>query len=476
MSVLPTAISLVAICAFLLVGSFNRNPQYPLPPGPPRRLLVGNLLDIPRFRAWHKFLQWKDQYGDVVYAEALGNSILILNTIESVTDLLVKKPSIYSDRPIFTMAGELMTLDNVSLRQSMPMLQYGTTWREHRKLSRMALSPDAVKRYHRVQEDIIAMYMPSKTAGRIIMSVSYGLPVQTPDDLYITDAEETMDMVGKVTVPGAFWVDLIPCLKYLPSWIPFNKIHQVGSFGRQRVERMIARPFEHVLEEMAKGVARPSFVYDCLKKLQSNGDASSKVSLDLIRWAAGTLYGAGGESTYATILIFILAMALYPEVQIEIRRELSKVVGLHRLPSIEDRDRLPYVSATVKEAMRWSPALPLGIARRVTRDDHYRDDKSGIPSERFAPERFLQNCVKETAIDPYLYAFGFGRRECPGKYLGENNLFLLISYISATVEISSSQDTFPEPFSVEFTPVSHQAVMLIKEKVVQVRSADQISQ
>ncbi|KAG1780854.1 cytochrome P450 [Suillus placidus] len=529
MSVLPTAISLVAICAFLLVvwpfrarlkGSFNRNPQYPLPPGPPRSLLVGNLLDIPRFRAWHKFLQWKDQYGDVVYAEALGNSILILNTIESVTDLLVKKPSIYSDRPIFTMAGELMTLDN-----SMPMLQYGATWREHRKLSRMALSPDAVKRYHRVQEDIIAMYVDSLlehpaefasqlrlTAGRIIMSVSYGLPVQTPDDLYITDAEETMDMVGKVTVPGAFWVDLIPCLKYLPSWIPFNKIHQVGSFGRQRVERMIARPFEHVLEEMAKGVARPSFVYDCLKKLQSNGDASSKVSLDLIRWAAGTLYGAGGESTYATILTFILAMALYPEVQIEIRRELSKVVGLHRLPSIEDRDRLPYVSATVKEAMRWSPALPLGIARRVTRDDHYRgyhiprgtivlpnvwaiskDDKSGIPSERFAPERFLQNCVKETAIDPYLYAFGFGRRECPGKYLGENNLFLLISYISATVEISSPQDTsgngiapnpnftaglisFPEPFSVEFTPVSHQAVMLIKEKVVHVRSADQISQ
>jgi hypothetical protein len=49
----------------------------------------------------------------VVYAEALGNSMVILNTMESVTDLLVKKPAIYSDRPTFTMVGELMHLDKV---------------------------------------------------------------------------------------------------------------------------------------------------------------------------------------------------------------------------------------------------------------------------------------------------------------------------------------------------------------------------
>ncbi|KAG1735532.1 cytochrome P450, partial [Suillus lakei] len=340
-----------------------------LPPGPPCRLLFGNLLDIPCICAWHQFLQWKDQYGDVVYAEVLGNSILILNTIESVMDLLVKKPSIYSDHPIFTMVGKLMSLD-----KSMPMMQYRMTWREHRTLSRRALSPDAVKKYHRIQEDIVATYVdsllehPAETAGRIIMSVSYGLPVQTPDDLYITDAEETMDMIGKVTVPGAFWVDLIPCLKYLPSWIPFNRIHYIGSFGCQRIERMISWPFEHVLEDMAKGPTRPSFVYDCLEKLQSNGGAESKVSLDLIRWAAGTLYGG----TYATILTFILAMVLYPEVQIKIRRELSEVVGFHWLPSIQDRDCLPYISATVKEAMQWSPALPLGIAHKTTHEDHYR--------------------------------------------------------------------------------------------------------
>jgi hypothetical protein len=39
-----------------------------------------------------------------------------------------------------------------------------------------------------------------------------------------------------------------------------------------------------------------------------------------------------------------------------------------------------------------------------------RDNISGIPPEEFAPERFLNACVEKTALDPYSYAFGFGRR------------------------------------------------------------------
>lgn len=59
------------------------------------------------------------------------------------------------------------------------------------------------------------------------MSVTYGISVQTPEDVvsgyallcflhpstspqYISDAEETMEMIGKATMPGAFLVDIIP--------------------------------------------------------------------------------------------------------------------------------------------------------------------------------------------------------------------------------------------------------------------------
>lgn len=40
-----------------------------------------------------------------------------------------------------------------------------------------------------------------------------------------------------------------------------------------------------------------------------------------------------------------------------------------------------------------------------------RDQDSGIDPEAFSPERFLDTHVNKTAIDPYSYAFGFGRRQ-----------------------------------------------------------------
>ncbi len=39
------------------------------------------------------------------------------------------------------------------------------------------------------------------------------------------------------------------------------------------------------------------------------------------------------------------------------------------MPDAEDRDRLPYVNAVVKETLRWHTAVPLGVARCVSVDD-----------------------------------------------------------------------------------------------------------
>ena len=53
-------------------------------------------------------------------------------------------------------------------------------------------------------------------------------------------------------------------------------------------------------------------------------------------------------------------MALHPEVQKKAQAEIDAVVGPNRLPDLEDRSSLPYISAIVKESMRWKLAVPLG--------------------------------------------------------------------------------------------------------------------
>lgn len=56
--------------------------------------------------------------------------------------------------------------------------------------------------------------------------------------------------------------------------------------------------------------------------------------------------------TVASILTFVLAMVLFPEVQRRAQKELDHVIGFDRLPTLDDLDSLPYVDALCKETVR----------------------------------------------------------------------------------------------------------------------------
>ncbi|KIK52524.1 hypothetical protein GYMLUDRAFT_180036 [Collybiopsis luxurians FD-317 M1] len=451
-----------------------------LPPGPRKWPFIGNLLHFPRANMWLRFHEWHQQYGDTVYAEALGRGVLVLGSMEVITELLTDNASTFSDRPTFTMIGEM-----IGLKHSLPMLPYGPKLKQHRKLCHFALSQDSVKKYCSTQEDAVAMYLSSilnspstfyeelrLAAGRIIMSVTYGIAIQRAEDIYITEAEQTMDMISKSTVPGAHLVDLLPPLRYIPSWFPFNTIHSFALQGRVLLNSMVRRPYEHVKREVAAGAARSSFVSDCFESFESDsGGLSSAEQEHLILWASGAMYGGKvrAPQTFASILSFILAMARFPNVQKKIQQEVDAITGGGRLPTLRDRPNMPYTEASLKEVLRWRPALPLSLARKTRHSVEYKgyiipkdtivlpnvwavsvDEKSGIPSSRFAPERHMKEHVKETAIDPASYAFGFGRRVCPGRFLGENNLFLLVSGLMAIFNVKESPGDNNTPLNPEY--------------------------
>lgn len=89
--------------ALLLMGLFKvRNigtrPKN-LPPGPPTKWLLGNLLQMPREKAYLQFKKWADEYGPI-YTLILGTqTTIVLTDAEIVKDLLDKRSGIYSSRP-----------------------------------------------------------------------------------------------------------------------------------------------------------------------------------------------------------------------------------------------------------------------------------------------------------------------------------------------------------------------------------------
>jgi hypothetical protein len=87
-----------------------------LPPGPKKLPFVGNLLSMPSTLEWETFARWGEEHSmirrtvtafiylipfadsDIIHVNALGKSIIILNSYKVATDLLDARSSIYSSR------------------------------------------------------------------------------------------------------------------------------------------------------------------------------------------------------------------------------------------------------------------------------------------------------------------------------------------------------------------------------------------
>jgi cytochrome P450 len=60
------------------------------------------------------------------------------------------------------------------------------------------------------------------------------------------------------------------------------------------------------------------------------------------------------------MLSLFLALIQYPDVRKRAQAELDNVLGRDRLPTFDDRQRLPYIDALCKELLRWRMVVPLG--------------------------------------------------------------------------------------------------------------------
>ena len=53
-------------------------------------------------------------------------------------------------------------------------------------------------------------------------------------------------------------------------------------------------------------------------------------------------------------------MALYPEAQRKAQEELDVSAKPGHLPTFEDAENFPYITAVVQEVLRWNPIPPTG--------------------------------------------------------------------------------------------------------------------
>ncbi|TFK33336.1 cytochrome P450 [Crucibulum laeve] len=453
-------IILSIICVSVILRRWLSRSYLPLPPGPPADPIIGHLRTIPEENQGDFFYQLSKVYGPVIHLKVPGRTIIVLNTVEAAMDLLDKRSANYSDR------SKLPLFDIMGWNAALGFLPYGKRFQKHRRLYQEYFSRSKCNSYQSVQSKQARLLVKhlAKNPERysdalqwfstsIIMHIAYGREVISDDDIFVKIVEDAAQGFNSCGPAGNTIVDLLPFLQYMPSWFPGTYYAEKARSYKAAVKKVHDFPYDTIKNQLKDGVASPSYLSYHIDHQHQNDEPDN---IDDIKGSAATIYTAGGETTWSTLLIFILAMVLHPDCQRKAQEEMDRVVGPGRLPEFSDRPSLPYVECLVQEVYRWNSSVPIGIPHRSMEDDIYNgmlipkgsiviantrgmslDENIYLEPYKFYPSRFLPK--PQGSGEPYPAAhFGFGRRVCPGRYLADDNVWIAIASTLAMLSISKA--------------------------------------
>ncbi|PHH82289.1 hypothetical protein CDD82_6469 [Ophiocordyceps australis] len=413
--------------------------------------------DVPPFKHW---LKHKDSFGLVSSVKVMGQTIIICHDREAANQLLNKNSAQTSGRPKMGYAQKLCGFGNITTVQ-----QYDKVHRHHRKIMNQQLGTRVlVAQFNGVQElearRLLLRILRAQNewtqhvhtmVAAIMLTMTYGYSIAPYKvDRLVEKVEQSVDDFMTAFLPMSWPTDFIPTLEHLPEGFPGTGFRERARQYAKNINEVADTTYAFVKQQMKNRSNRPSFVS---KLLQENGDEADE---DLIKWVAATLYGGGSDTTVTSVCGFIHAMINFPEVQQKAQAEIDAIVGPERFPRLQDRDKMPYIEALVKEVYRWSPVAPMGIPHSLEQDVVFGDyllPKGAhiLPAmwwfcndgavytdpESFCPERYME---PRNEPDPLDFVFGYGRRTCPGRYFAEAGVWIAVTSLLTVFRIAKAVD------------------------------------
>ncbi|KAG1833013.1 cytochrome P450 [Suillus variegatus] len=462
----------VAIVITVLVVSYKKfslahRKGIQLPPGPPARWFWRNAL--PTVNIACTLTDLVREYGPVVSFRQGSKVIIVIGSVEAAEDIMEKEGASLVDRPRSIAAGEML-----SNGMSLTMAGAGERFRRLRKAIHPHLQPKAAEAYQDMLRenamDFILDVLNDPTnyekhaqrfASSIVLRVTYGKSALTaianPEFVRLC---RVVDNFQSVIRPGAYLVDRVPLLRYLPG---YGK--QIYKWHNEELE-LFRYHLSRVKSEVDQNKADPSLTKALLENTEEH-----QLSTDEMAYLAGTLFGAGfdtaSDATYCSprtnswfrsLLQLPLLLWLWRATHSPRQRYMKSSIW-SLAPTFNDSSSLPQLHAFILEALRWRPVVQIGFPHRATKDVLWKGhcipkgatvygchwalsrDPIAFPDpEIFNPQRWFDSEGRLKNNNARFITYGFGRRVCPGMHFTNHALYITTALLMWSFRIAQRPD------------------------------------
>ncbi|XP_053331192.1 cytochrome P450 1B1-like [Spea bombifrons] len=451
-----TFVFLICLEACMWVRSHG---QRKTPPGPFRWPLVGNVMQLGQIPHL-TFCKMAQKYGNVFQIRLGSQDIVVLNGDDTIRQALVKHSAEFAGRPNFT------SFRFVSGGKSMAFGGYSTLWKVHKRIAHSTLrafstiNTETTKLFeqHVVAEveDLIRVFLHLSSSGQFFdpyhectVAVANVICALCFGKRYSHDDQEFRALVGRndkfvQTVGAGSLVDIMPWLQAFPNPVrslyrSFKDLNvEFFDFVKEKVTQHRQTYSQNITRDMSDAF---------ISHIEYGAGAGDSLSKDYVEGTVSDLIGAGQDTNSTALSWIILLLVKYPHIQVKLQEEIDLVVGHDRLPTVEDKVKLPYVQAFIYETLRFTSFVPVTIPHSTTSDviiDGFyipkdtvvfvnqwsvnHDEAKWTNPGIFDPERFLDENGELDRDKTYgVMIFSLGKRRCIGDQLSMLQIFLFTS-------------------------------------------------
>lgn len=408
--------------------------------------------------------RFQSHHGDVARLNILFRRICYFFSPEAARQILV------DHQADFTREARLLKIFE-SFQGKNVLTTEGQDWERQRRLLTPAFSPKRVAGYMDLMraaiEASVGEELPSEPGCSATIDVDFLTTRITMDVILRTlfshattraEANAVSTAIRGLTrqsMREVYWA-FIP-----PKWLPYpGRAAKLAHL--QTLDNLIATQIKARTSETARGNSR----HDVLEMMLAARDdeptaGSASLTSQEIHDNCILLFSAGFDTASSALTWWTGLMATRPDVVDRLRREIDGASGA--TSPMENIARLPYLNATIKEAMRLYPPSTALFTRVALRDvvigetpvskgtlvvvpiwHLHHDARSFAEPDTFLPDRFMPGAptIPRSAFLP----FGAGPHFCLGQHFASIEMALIAAHLVQNFDLSLEPGAvLPEP-------------------------------